>query len=305
MTRMRIVLLLAAVLCSALASAKVTNVEFKFTPYTGNPKDDHVEVVAGKARVLLNNVPVAEQDVTKQTVPVLFEDREIAAAVRAPVTSLGPGVRQGKNTIRIEFQPADAKTPYHAQLRWASITDRAIDEKEPGRARSTNQADEGVEDKPARGRVVLEHAFTAEFARDRPWHHAPAVTALTRDDKRRLAALVRERAGWFEPDFASIYKALEQNEQLNVADLRKGRCLDAAYKAGVRIVAATNLEFATTGGPEVVVRAKAGPLFSHDQKAFERLRGGETQMCAGLMLAAVYPQRLVAVKTAAGWEIVY
>ncbi len=54
----------------------VTNVEFTFTPYTGEAaKADRVDIVAGKVRVLLNNVPIAEKDVPASKAPVLFEDR--------------------------------------------------------------------------------------------------------------------------------------------------------------------------------------------------------------------------------------
>ena len=51
---------------SALASAKVINVEFNFSPYVGDPaKADHVEIVPGKASVFINNVPIASQEIEK------------------------------------------------------------------------------------------------------------------------------------------------------------------------------------------------------------------------------------------------
>jgi hypothetical protein len=67
-------LLLAVLLVPALAPAKTLNVELKFTPFTGDPKYDSVEVVSGTARVLLNNVPVAEQEVATTSRPA---DRRI------------------------------------------------------------------------------------------------------------------------------------------------------------------------------------------------------------------------------------
>lgn len=76
-------------LWSSPASAGVLNVEFKFTPYTGDQKQDHVETVPGKAQVFINNVLMADQEVGKEMVPVLFDDREIAPAVWVPVESLG------------------------------------------------------------------------------------------------------------------------------------------------------------------------------------------------------------------------
>ena len=100
------------------ASGAVVNVEFKFTPFLGNPAEqDHVQAVPGKARVFLNNALLAEQIVNKGEVAVLFEAREIAASVWLPVASVGPALRKGKNKIRIEFEPADSKLKYRAQLR--------------------------------------------------------------------------------------------------------------------------------------------------------------------------------------------
>lgn len=305
---MRRVLLASLPLWPSLVLGAVLNVEFKFTPFTGDLKADQVEAVPGQARVFLNGVPYAEQEVRKQSLPVLFEEREIAASVWMPAASMGPGVRKGKNTIRIEFEPADAKAAYRAQLRWAAVMDQAREEKEPGHYQGTNQADEGVDDKPATGKVVFEREFVADFARDLPWHHYPAVTALGDDDKQRLAALVSGRAEWFKPDFAPLYKALEGTPELDVAGARKAKCLDAAYAAGVRIAPppADDLEFVTTGRPEVVVRRKGGHLFAPDPAALAKIKGEEAQMCAEVVLSAAYPPRLVVVHAPSGaWEVVY
>jgi hypothetical protein len=215
--------LLALALWPSLAAAGVLNVEFKFTPFTGDAKADHVESVPGTARVLLNGVPFAEQPVQQQTLPVMFDEREVASAVWVPVASMGPAVRKGKNTIRVEFEPNDPKLAYTAQLRWASVTDQVREEG----TRSTNQADEGVESKPATGPITLERTFTADFAKDQPWHHYHAVTTLTDADKEQLAKLAGERVGWFTPPFAAIYKALDGQEGVKVAEVRKAKCLDA------------------------------------------------------------------------------
>lgn len=290
------------------AAAKTINVEFKFTPYSGDTKDDHVQVVAGKARVFLNNVPIATQDVEVHEVPVMFDEREIAPAVWVTAESLGPIVRKGKNTVRFEFEPS---TPgaYRAQLRWASVTDQVRKESTPGHGKSTNQADEGADDKEASGRIVMEREFTGDFATDQPWHHLPPVTSVTDDDRQALAARVQERVDWFKPDFTLIYKALAAEPHADLAELRKRKCLEAAHKAGVRIsaVPASQLDIVVTGGPEVVVQAKGGgPLYPPDQAAFEKIKGDEMQMCAGMALSMVYRPRLVAVRTPAGnWEIVY
>ena len=71
-------IVLTLLLWPALAAAGVLNVEFKFTPFTGDAaKEDHVESVPGQARVLLNGVPYADQPVQKQTLPVLFDEHEV------------------------------------------------------------------------------------------------------------------------------------------------------------------------------------------------------------------------------------
>jgi hypothetical protein len=305
---MRILLLLAILLVAAAAPAKTFNVELKFTPFTGDPKNDTVEVVPGTARVLLNNVPIADQEIEKHEVPVLFEAREIAPAVWVTTQSLGPIVRKGKNTIRFVFEPADPQASYRAQLRWASVQDRAKETREPGRSTSTNQADEGVDDKAANGKLVMEHEFEADFAIDQPWHHLPPVASLTDDDRRALAALVTERAEWFKPDFTQVYKALAGTPGVDLAEIRKRKCLEAAHKAGVHITAVPSgqIDYVTTGGPEVVVRGKRGELYPPDQAAFGRIKGDEMQMCAGMALARVYPKQLVAVRTPGGtWVVVY
>jgi hypothetical protein len=307
---MRVLVVLAVVLSPMVVTAKVLNVEFKFAPYVGDSKNDKVETVAGTAFVFLNNVPIGEQEVRKQEVPVMFDEREIASAVWVPVESLGPAVRRGNNTFRIEFRPTDKKTAYKAQLRWASVTDQVQEEESPGRYKGTNQADQGVEEKQATGNVSMEREFAGDFAADQPWHHLPAVTALTDDDKQALGKLVQERVGWFQPDFGSFYKALELNPRLpdaQVGEIRKRKCLDAAHKAGVRITAAESqdLDFLTTGGPEVVVRGRKGALYPPDPKGFERIKGDEMQMCAGMALSLVYPNKLVAVRQDGAWRVVY
>ncbi len=69
-------------------------------------------------------------------------------------------MRKGKNKIRIEFTPNDAEKAYRAQLRWASVTDEPKEEVEPGSVKSTNQANEGVDDRKAlQGKVVFEREF--------------------------------------------------------------------------------------------------------------------------------------------------
>jgi hypothetical protein len=225
------------------------------------------------------------------------------------MNSVGPVVRKGKNKIRIEFTPNDTSQTYRAQLRWASVLDEETQEVAPGSVKATNQANEGVDNRKAvQGKAVFEREFAADFALDLPWHHYPAVTSLTEEDKQKIAALLKTRAEWFQPDFAAVYKAIDENESLKVDDVRKARCLEAVYKLGVRVTAppAGELEFTTTNGPEVVVTRKNGSLWGLDEKTFAPVKDEEVQMCAGMALSAIYPGRIVAVRKPEGtWEIVY
>ena len=296
--------------CSPPAMGKVINIEFKFTPFTGDPsKSNEVTTVAGKAAVFINNVPMVEQPVQQQKVPVLFEEREIAASVWVPASRLGPRLRKGRNTIRIEFEPANIKTPYSAQLRWASVTDQVSEKSQPGQYQATNQSAEGVDTKQPTGKVVFEREFAADFAADLPWHHYPPVTKLDDQDKQRLAAFVKDRANAFKPDFDGVFRLLQGVEGLSVPEMKKAKCLDKAYAAGVRISApaADQIEFIMTGNPEVVVQRKGGELYAQaDPKALERIKGEELQMCAGVVLSVAYPPSLVLVRTPSGdWESVY
>lgn len=308
-TAMRKLYLACLLLCSSLASAAVLNVEFHFTPFTGDTAADHVQTVAGQVRVFINNVLHAEQAVESHSVPVLFSDRQIAAPIWVPVASIGPAVRKGRNTIRIEFEPSDAKTPYRAQLRWATVTDQVKQESAAGSFSATNQSDEGMSAQQGSGKLVFEHEFVADFATDLPWHHSPPITALSEVDKQALAALVKARVTAFKPTFAGVYQALESRKGIDAAGIKKTKCLDKAYAAGVRIAAPPpeQLDFLLTGNPEVIVRGKTGNLYpSPDQKTFARIKGEDMQMCAGVALAVTYPPQLAVIRTPSGaWEVVY
>jgi hypothetical protein len=301
--------ILLFLLVGAWARATVINVEFKFTPFVGDPeKDEKVTTVAGKAVVIINNVPASEQEVRSDDVPVLFDEHEVAPSVWVPMSSVGPIVHKGANKLRIEFTPNEMEKTYRAQLRWASVTDTTREEEEPGSIRSTNQANEGVDDrKSLKGKVVFEREFTADFAQDFPWHHYPAITSLAEEDKQKIAGLLKARADWFKPDFSALYKALEENESLKVEDVRKAQCLEAVYKAGVRVTAppAGELDFAITDGPVVLVTKKGGALFGLDEKTFAPVKDEETQMCAGIALSMLYPGRLMVVREPDGnWRII-
>jgi hypothetical protein len=312
---MRKIFVAMLVIWSSLVSAGVLNVEFNFTPFVGDmAKSDHVVMVPGKAAIYVNNVPYAEQEIQEGETPVLFESREIGAAVWIRGDSMGPALRKGKNTIRVEFVPANLKKQYAVQLRWASVMDHVTNGGDGrGRSTSTNQSDEGVDNRAkVVGKITLEREFAADFAIDQPWHHYPAITTLTDADKQMIAALLNERAGTFKPDFSSAHQLLKSSNtpglQLDVAEIQKSKILQKAYAAGLRIAAPPidQLDFITTGNPEVVVRGKAGALFPIDDKALGRIKGDELQMALAMVLSVLYPPQFVVVRDKAGkWTVVY
>jgi hypothetical protein len=308
---MRKLIWVLILLWPSLTVAGVINVEFQFTPFVGDPvKADHVTTVPGKASVYINNVMIADSEVSEKEVPVLFEDREIAPSVWVPVKSLGSVLRKGKNNIRIEFEPSDPKVSYRAQLRWAQVTDQVTKVEEgPGRISETNQSGEGVDDKKAAGQVVFEREFLADFADDLPWHHYPPVKVLTEEDKKSLAKIVQDRAAMFIPDFSGAYQMLGSKSQMNVEEIKKTGCIEKGYAAGVRIASqpADQLDLVATGNPEIMVRAKAGNLYYPlDRTSFDRIKDDNVQMCLGMVLSVLYPPRLMAVRTPSGkWEVVY
>lgn len=291
--------------------AAVVNVEFKFTPFVGDPaKADKVDTVGGKARVYVNNIFVAEQPVRADSVPVMFEAREVGPAVWVPTASLGPVLRKGANRIRIEFEPEDGKTSYRARLAWAQVNDAATEERRDGAMTSTNQSGEGQEDKTVKGTVVLERAFEAPFAVEQPWHKYAPVAEVGDADRKALVALVKARADAFKPKFETIYKILAAHPQIKVADVKRIKCLEKVYAAGLRVLAPApeQLDIGLTGAAEVVLRRKdSDQLYQpNNPNVFEKLKGEEMQMCAGFALFAAYPPRLVAVRNPkSGWEVAY
>ncbi len=295
--------------CVSVAPAAVMNVEFEFTPFTGDPaREQEVTAVPGEARVLINNVPVIEQVITAEKLPVSAE-HVVAAAVSVPMSSVGPVIRRGRNKLRIEFVPNDSQKTYRALLRWEEVTDQALEEAgAAGEEAASKLAHAQVDDRSeVQGKVVFEREFTADFAFDLPWHHYPPITSLGEEDKQKLAAVLKKRAEWFKPDFSALYQALEDNESLKAGDVRKAQCLESAYRAGVRVTAPEvgDLDFTTTGGPEVVVTKKKGALFGLDETMYALVKDEETRMCAALALSMIYAGKMIAVRKSDGtWEIV-
>ncbi len=293
---------------TSLASAEILNVEFSFTPFIGDPANEHVESVPGKASVRINNVPVASVEVGKEEVPVIFSEREIAPSVWVTADSLGPSLRKGKNTIRVEFEPSDPKEPYRAQLRWVSVTDQITTvEDSPGEVRKTNTGEGGVDERNVTGRVVFEREFEANFAADKPWHHYPPVTALSDDDRKVLMGLVKERTEAFKPNFSALYQILKGEKGIDAESVKKAKCLDKCYAAGLRMTTSEQIEFITTGNSEVLVQGKESPLYYPlNPKTFERIKDRKTQECATQALFALYPPRLLIARTPMGkWEVVH
>jgi hypothetical protein len=113
----------------------------------------------------------------------------------------------------------------------------------------------------------------------------------------------------FNPNFTGAYQILKDIRNIDLADVKRIKCLDKAYAAGVRVVAQplAQLAFVITGNPEVVVESKMGSLFSPlDPKSFDRIKDDDSQMCAAIVLSVLYPPRLAVVRMASGkWEVVY
>jgi len=84
--------------------------------------------------------------------------------------------------------------------------------------------------------------------------------------------------------------------------------LSWAYAAGIRVspVDETKVSF-DPGGPEVIVRGASGARFDFgDKSAFEKIKGDDLQMCAGVVLSLAYPPRMAFARAASGsWEFVY
>jgi hypothetical protein len=304
---MRQFLLAFFLLWPSAAFAKDLNVEFKFTPFLGEPATaDSVESMPGKAAVYINNALINEQSITKQKLPVLFEEREIAPSVWLPVESLGGVLRKGKNTIRIEFSPTDPKKPYQARLSWATVTDQVVtNDQNPGSSTTTNQSAAGIDNRQSTGKVIFEREFNADFAQDLAWHHYPPVTTLSEADKQRLIALVNTRATAFKPNFSGVYQLLKGKPNIRLAEVQKSKCLEKAYAGGMRVTAPTldQFEFVTPGTPEVFVRSKQGNLYAMSQP---KKLSEDNLMCAEIVFAIVFQNSFAMVRTPEGeWKVAY
>lgn len=304
----RFLLLALFLLLPASAQAGVINVEFHFVPFVGDPKNDAVETVPGRAEIYLNGILLAGQDIEKQEVPVMFDSRDISAPIWIPMHGYGSLVRKGKNMLRIEFKPTDAKKKYRAQLRWASVMDETTETTTDGGSSSTNMAGEGRDDQKANGPITFEREFMADFAADHAWHHYPPIAELTDADRKALTALAAARIDAFKPDFSALYALLKGNENIKIPEVKKSGCLARAYKAGLRLALppADKLQILTTGQAAVVIQSTEGQLYlPADPSVLEKITDEDDQMCIGIVIGAAYPSRLVIVRTPKGaWEII-
>jgi hypothetical protein len=100
---------------------------------------------------------------------------------------------------------------------------------------------------------------------------------------------------------------LAQDRSLDLNEMKKSKCLDKAYAAGVRVAAPpqNQLDFAITGNQEVVVNRKDGaPLYPFDEQTFERIEDFEAKMCASIVIPMAFPPRLLVVRSPSGaWEV--
>ncbi|RXZ44935.1 hypothetical protein EBB06_03325 [Crenobacter cavernae] len=147
---------------SALAQAAV-NMEFKFTPFAGAEDEaDKVEVVPGTARVYVNDALHSEQKLARKSVPVLSGARDVAPAVRLPVSSLGDRLKNGQNTLRIEFAPDNVKKPYRVQFGWAAASDSMTATDDSSRQRrGSHTSSTGRQTRDAVGPATFESRFSA------------------------------------------------------------------------------------------------------------------------------------------------
>lgn len=189
-----------AIVWSGACLAAAVNVEFRFAPFVGDTAEREVAAVAGHARIFVNGVLLGEQDIRRRNLLVHSETHEVAPALVVPAADVGPILRKGRNTVRIEFEPLQASVTYHAHLRWATLVERT--ETAGTESGGIDRTDRGLEDRTQSGKVIFEREFTAEFAQDRAWHHFPPVTAVSDEDRRAVAEVVRARAAAFAPDFS-------------------------------------------------------------------------------------------------------
>ncbi len=292
-----------------VAAAAVLNVEFNFSPYTGNPdKEDVVVFVRGEARLFINGLPFADVPVKEQPYKIIFSDREISSApVAVNGDSFGALLLKGRNTLRVEFLPAEPKRTYTADLTWALVTDGVTETRDArGAVSTTNLAQKGRDRKTVQGRVVLEREFDADFARDRPWHHYPAVKELHDSDKQQIRALVAQRLQALEPGFDAFYAWLEKHN-FKVADIRRNKLLEKIHASRLRIkmADAARLEFVVGGGPGVMIRAAGGePLYKpQNPQVLAKIGDKSAQEFAMSALPQLFPSRLLVARNPAGtWE---
>ncbi|MEI7639053.1 MAG: hypothetical protein WCJ37_17215 [Syntrophus sp. (in: bacteria)] len=136
------------------------------------------------------------------------------------------------------------------------------------------------------------------------------MTKLSDADKKSLGIFVKEREKAFSPDFAAAYQMIENKQGIDLAEIKKTKCLEIGYASGVRVAShpTDQLDYITTGNPEVVIQGKTDSLYYPlNPESFDRIKDENVQMCLNIVFFSIlYPPRLVVVRGASGkWEVVY
>ncbi len=102
------------------------------------------------------------------------------------------------------------------------------------------------------------------------------------------------------------YKFIDADARFYGAELRKLKCVEKAYAAGLLVQgpATGQLDILLSGNQEVVLRAKSGPLYNPvDESIFGRIKDQSIMRCMIPVMEVLFPERIIAVKNPSGvWE---
>jgi hypothetical protein len=159
------------VIFASIACAEVVGV--RFAAYAGDPEKDpqSIQQLPGVLRVFVNQYLYAEHKMKSKNYrfPRSAQSRK---SLGIAVKEFGPRVRRGKNTIELEFEPADANQDYFASISVVSVE-----------VLRYSSSGESVKSK---GIAYFPVPFTSATAVDLPWHHYPPVTTLSVGDKQKV-----------------------------------------------------------------------------------------------------------------------
>lgn len=306
----RAALAASLVIVPAVAHAAVSGLEFSFSPYLGNPdQNDAIMLVGGEARIYVNGLPHIEVEVRERKHVMNSAGRDITpAAVIIDVASFGTLLRKGRNTLRVDFFPADYKRAYTVELRWTPVGDATTGPRAAKGAAARGPVEPSRERINARSAVRIEREFDADFATGRAWHQYPAVTALSDADREQIRALLVQRLHALQPGFGVFYAWLARNNFV-VAEIRKDRVPEKIQAAGllVRMADTGRLEFLIGPGAGVMVKPPLKePLYwPENPSVLSRISDAAAQEFARSILPRLFPTRLMVARNADGvWEAV-